>query len=142
MADATDTRGAIEVLASELTARAADARAPDPRIAAAVAAIRATGGELPIPAVAKRAGLGERQLERLFGERVGYGPKIFARVARLERVAQSIEHSGGSIASWASLAIDSGYADQAHLIREFRALTGTTPSIFARSRAMSEIDNP
>jgi AraC-like DNA-binding protein len=45
----------------------------------------------------------------------------------------------GSIASWASLAADCGYVDQAHLIREFRALTGVTPRVY--QAGMSEIDN-
>jgi transcriptional regulator GlxA family with amidase domain len=109
--------------------------------------LRSVGGELPIPAVAAKAGVGERQLERLFDERVGYGPKMFSRVVRLERSTRAIEGSRaqGSIASWARLAADCGYADQAHLIREFRALTGVTPAAYASgatARAMSEIDNP
>jgi transcriptional regulator GlxA family with amidase domain len=84
-------------------------------------------------------GLGERQLERLFDERVGHGPKAFARVVRLRRATAAITF--GPIASWARFAIACGYADQAHLVREFRALTGLTPRQFAASR-MSEIDNP
>ena len=88
-------------------------------------------------------GLSERQLERLFDERVGYGPKTFARVVRLQRAVESIARPAGprgTTASWATFARDCGYADQAHLIREFRALTGVTPRVYAS--AVSEIDNP
>ena len=62
-------------------------RAPrNPRLARAVETLRAAGGELPFPAVSDGVGLSERQLERLFEERVGYGPKLFARVVRLEEI--------------------------------------------------------
>jgi transcriptional regulator GlxA family with amidase domain len=113
--------------------------APDARVQAAVSLLERTGGELPIPAVATRVGMGERQLERLFDERVGYGPKMLARVVRMQQVTRRITR--GTAASWARLAADCGYTDQAHLIREFRALTGVTPRLYAQERAMSEIDN-
>jgi AraC-like DNA-binding protein len=144
LAEARDARSAIRAIEAELLARVPYARAPDARVAQAVATLRAAGGELPIPGVGEKVGIGERQLERLFDERVGYGPKVFARVVRLERATQAIARSyaRGSLASWARLAIDCGYADQAHLVREFRALTGLTPALYARARAVSEIDNP
>jgi AraC-like DNA-binding protein len=140
LAGARDADAAIRIIEGELESRIAGARAPDPRVARAVATLRAAGGELPIPAVAARAGVGERQLERLFDERVGYGPKMFARVVRLQRTTHAIQR--GSLASWARFAVDCGYADQAHLVREFRALTGVTPTVYATGRGMSEIDNP
>jgi AraC-like DNA-binding protein len=107
----------------------------------AVALIEARGGVVPISAVAAEAGVGERQLERLFDHWVGFGPKMFARVVRTRRATCAIER--GSVASWASLAAGCGYADQAHLIREFRALTGVTPRLYAAEipPAVSEIDN-
>src|SRR5688572_5623162 len=83
--------------------RARSAVAPDPRLSAAVCALRAARGALPIPALAKRVGLGERQLERLFAERVGYGPKFLARVVRMEQVTRAVDAGRGSIASWARL---------------------------------------
>jgi AraC-like DNA-binding protein len=133
-------RDAIDLLSRELLRRVSSARRPDARVLQAVAILDAHGGELPVPAVAARVGVGERQLERLFDERVGYGPKVFARVVRMRRATQAIEQ--GTIASWASLASACGYTDQAHLIREFRALTGLTPRVYAGARAVSEIDNP
>jgi AraC-like DNA-binding protein len=143
--DAGAARAAIE---AELFERRSRARLPDARLSRAIATLRAARGELPIPAVAARAGLGERHLERLFVERVGYGPKLFGRVVRLENAVASLASEQrrvrGSTASWASFARACGYADQAHLIREFRALTGVTPAAYTRSgarAAMSEIDN-
>jgi AraC-like DNA-binding protein len=149
LGEARAPREAIAVLAAELVSRVARAGAPDARIGRTVETLRAARGELPVPAVAASVGLGERQLERLFHELIGYGPKAFARIVRLQRATQSIDaalrghgRELGTIASWARFARDCGYGDQAHLIREFRALAGVTPRLYARARVMSEIDNP
>ncbi|MBK1788528.1 helix-turn-helix domain-containing protein [Prauserella cavernicola] len=77
-------------------------------------------------------GVGERQLRRRFTLAVGYGPATYLRVARLRR-AIALAGSSGDLASLAAAA---GYADQAHLSRDCRELTGSTPgAYFALSRA-------
>jgi AraC-like DNA-binding protein len=97
--------------------------APDPRV---LAAARRLGGApaTPIPALAAAVGLGERQLRRRFAAAVGYGPKTFARVARFHR-ALALVRAGDPPAAAAFAA---GYADQAHMTREMRALAGATPA--------------
>ena len=141
--EASNARHALALLESELLARLPRVRPPDPRLAIATDTLRVARGELPIAAVAAKAGLGERQLERLFVERVGYGPKVFARVMRVQHAVGSLASlARGAAASWARFAVEHGYADQAHLIREFQALAGVTPRVYATERAMSEIDNP
>lgn len=75
--------------------------------------------------VAAEVGLGERALHRLANRAFGYGPKTLARVLRFQRAASRIR-SGHPLAE---VAASSGYADQAHLTREVRALTGTTPAL-------------
>lgn len=67
---------------------------------------------------------GPRQLHRRFVAAVGYGPKTFQRVLRLQRVLALAARSPESLAA---LAADAGYADQAHMSREVRALTGRSP---------------
>jgi AraC-like DNA-binding protein len=74
--------------------------------------------------VAARVYLSERQLQRRFVERVGYGPKVFQRVARFQRAARRLRSDGAGLAGAAAWA---GYADQAHLTRESRRLSGLTP---------------
>jgi AraC-like DNA-binding protein len=106
-------------------------REPRP-VMRAIGVLEAQGGVVPIRAVAAGAGVSERQLERLFDRWVGYGPKMLARVIRTRRATRAIAR--GSIASWASFAVDCGYVDQAHLIHEFRALTGVTPGGYANGR--------
>ncbi|HEY6557421.1 MAG TPA: AraC family transcriptional regulator [Polyangiaceae bacterium] len=140
LASAANARDALAVLSCALLERARRAAPPDRRVQRAVASLDATFGGLPIPTLARGAGVSERQLERLFTERVGYGPKLYARVARLGRAVNMMD-SSQTAASFAEVAAASGYSDQAHLVREFRALSGVTPGAYARERRMSEIDN-
>jgi AraC-like DNA-binding protein len=139
LAEAGTRRVALAVIAAELERRAQRAAPSDTRVDAAVRVIEAAGGELPVPAVAVRVGVGERQLHRLFTERVGYGPKMFARVTRLQRTAAALARGGASGA--AALALAHGYADQPHLIHDFQELAGVTPAGFARQPPLSEIYN-
>jgi len=64
--------------------------------------------------------------QRLFLERTGLSPKEMARVARLRSVLAQL--ASDARADWADLANAFGYADQAHLIHEFQALTGKSPA--------------
>jgi transcriptional regulator GlxA family with amidase domain len=66
----------------------------------------------------------ERQLRRRFTALVGYGPATFVRVARLQRARQLAWKRPGT--TLADLTYDAGYADQAHLSREVRHLSGLT----------------
>ena len=66
--------------------------------------------------------LSERQLERLFGDRAGLSPVVYARITRLHRGINASRRLPLALA-----AAVSGYADQAHFSREVRGLTGRTP---------------
>lgn len=83
---------------------------------------------LSVSKVAGRLGLLPKTFVRRFRERVGLAPKRFSRVCRLQRVVGSILDP--SAADWAELAAERGYADQAHLIHDFRELTGITPTSY------------
>lgn len=78
--------------------------------------------------VAERLGITARHLRRAFAENIGIGPKDFARSARLQRAVRLAKTSN----DWSQVAIDAGYYDQAHLITDFRAMIGLTPSAFAK----------
>ena len=91
----------------------------------ALAAIAATHGTLSIEKVAGHAGVTRRHLERQFREQVGLGVKQVARITRIQSVLGVLQ-SRPSL-SGAEIAARFGYSDQAHLIHECRALTGTTP---------------
>ncbi len=71
--------------------------------------------------------MSSRQLQRRFSAAVGLSPKQFARVRRLrEALLHLVEESD---VSWAAVAAELGFADQAHLIREFSALAGLPPVV-------------
>ncbi|MFF0343778.1 helix-turn-helix transcriptional regulator [Kribbella sp. NPDC004875] len=74
---------------------------------------------------AARLGVSERYLRRVFRQAVGVSPKHFARISRVRSV---IKQSGRS---WSDTAAYVGYADQSHLIADFRALMRVTPTAFA-----------
>ncbi len=78
---------------------------------------------------AERLGWSVATLRRRFLARVGNTPKRFARVARLGRAVAALQ--AGPPRSWASFALDHGYVDQSHWIRELRDLAGVTPTAYA-----------
>ncbi len=95
----------------------------DPAILYAVAALQRG---MPVAIVASRLGLLPKTFVRRFTSKVGITPKRFARVRRLQRVLRSLRTAGQT--SWCALAADHGFADQAHLVHEFRELANITPS--------------
>jgi AraC-like DNA-binding protein len=80
-----------------------------------------------------RAGVGQRTLQRLFLHYAGVSPTWVVRRYRLLEVAETVR-AGGPV-SWAEVAAGLGYADQAHLITEFRAATGQTPAAYAAAQS-------
>lgn len=109
-----------------------------------------SGGRADIAAIASRAGLSARQIQRRFLDDVGVTPKAYARICRFNDAVAAKRRAPR--ATWASIAARSGFTDQAHLTREFGALGGGTPvalaTAFARvperfaGSAMSEIYKP
>lgn len=75
---------------------------------------------------ARSAALSERQLRRRFEAAVGYGPATLARVLRFQRFLRIADATPD--VPLARLAADAGYADQAHLAREAKRLSGLPPS--------------
>lgn len=75
--------------------------------------------------------LSTRTLQRLFAEYVGVSPKWVLCRARLQEAATRADQ--GDMIDWAALAADLGYADQAHLTRDFTATVGVPPARYSRS---------
>lgn len=113
-------------------------RHADARVRSCVSAAFASRGTMRVDAMVALTGLGARQLERRFREEVGFGPKTLCRLARFQRVVQSLQTT--SVSSWARLAARSGYADQAHMAREFREFAGTTLTAYSHElHPMSDV---
>jgi len=98
--------------------------ARDPVVSRALARLGDVQAPASVADIARELAMSERQLERRFVARVGMMPKRFARLARFER-ALALVRSGPSLSSVAQCA---GYADQPHLVREFRSFAGEPPS--------------
>jgi AraC-like DNA-binding protein len=109
----------------------------DPDPAATRAAVLLADPRARAEDVAAEIGLSVRQLRRRCHTVVGYGPKTLQRVLRFRRFVSRIDaglSSGQDAHDLATLAAQAGYADQAHLTRECRALAGLTPAALARQR--------
>ena len=115
--DALEAPAALARLTLRLVADAP----PDPAVRAAVP--RLLDPSQRVDELADWLGFSERQLRRRFLAAVGYGPKTLQRVMRLRRFLAG----AGGREGLAAAAISAGYADQAHLARECRALAGLTP---------------
>jgi len=74
-----------------------------------------------------------RKLQRLFSEYVGVSPKWVIQRYRLHEAVERMAFA--SMIDWADMALDLGYADQAHLIRDFKKLVGQSPAEYARARS-------
>jgi len=103
-------------------------RAPDPLVRAAIAALDRPGAR--VAEVADALGLSARQLQRRVADAVGYGPKTLARVLRFRRL-QALTESGRTLVE---LALEAGYADQAHMTAEVTRLAGLSPVRFLKDR--------
>jgi AraC-like DNA-binding protein len=95
-------------------------------IRAAAARILLGAGDSRISALADTAGLSIRQFERSFLQQVGMRPKLFARISRFEAALHSKARSAQK--SWTDVAHEFGYHDQMHLVHDFEAFTGETPT--------------
>ncbi|WP_052341173.1 helix-turn-helix domain-containing protein [Salinarimonas rosea] len=105
-----------------------------PEIAHLCAAVARTGGAVSIAGIAADIGISRKHLAALSARHLGVGPKTLARMVRFRRacVVATSATSGAAMsagpASWADVAASCGFADQAHLVREFRSLAGATPT--------------
>jgi transcriptional regulator GlxA family with amidase domain len=79
-------------------------------------------GSQRIDEIARVLGFTRRRLERVCARGLGIRPKLFARIVRLNAVLAGLE--AAEHASAVDLALDAGYFDQAHLLRDFRGLAG------------------
>jgi len=82
--------------------------------------------------LAEEAGLSMRRFGELFTMQIGVGPKSFLRLQRFHATLHRIHMAGTP--DWCDVAGNMGYADQAHMIREFREFSGLTPAAYHSHR--------
>jgi len=121
-------------LQAELERRAARASPPSARWPAIALSLRELERD-PRAADVERAwrasGFSRRHFSALFERVVGLTPKRFARVRRFHAVLQkAVLRSRPARPSWTALALDGGFYDQAHLIRDFQEFAGLAPGAY------------
>lgn len=118
------------------------ARGGDPTLARIVSGIRRRAtSRLALPTVAAEAGVSERQVRRRVLEQTGFTPRGLHRIERLNRAVMAADRSSRQ-PNWARLAVQHGFSDQSHLIRETRDLAGRTPVELRAERALQRILPP
>jgi AraC-like DNA-binding protein len=115
------------LLDAALTAWLSDTPPRSPGVTWAHARLRASHGRVRVSWLAEELGWSGKRLAARFREEVGLTPKAVARVLRFERAVDLAQR--GDL-GWGRLARECGYYDQAHLIHEFRAISGCTPGTF------------
>jgi AraC-like DNA-binding protein len=118
-----------------------EAELPSPQlldpVEKAIAWLADCRGQIPVEELASAASLSPRQFRRICLERSGLAPKRLARILRFRHASAHAQPRPVSTAhharqrTWADIALECGYYDQAHLINEFREFSGLPPAEFA-----------
>lgn len=110
--------------------------APSPEIAAAYRRLARSAGTVRITTLAAEIGWSRKHLVDRFRSELGLAPKSLARMMRFHQACRIAQRGGPR--AWAAIAAESGYADQAHLVREFVEFAGEPPTAWARRLAMTD----
>jgi AraC-like DNA-binding protein len=127
--DAPDWQARFALLDAVLLARLERAAPVAAEVEHAWARLHASDGAVAIATLAGEVGWSRRHLAARFRADVGLPPKAVARIMRFARVTRTLRANEGH--GLADVAYACGYADQAHLNRDFRAFAGTTPTDYA-----------
>jgi len=139
IADAATPADSVRQVETILRGRLSTFRRHDEGVMNAIGLILRSGGCLPVESLAETLGISLRRLDRAFNTRVGLPPKALCRIVRFQRVFKMLgqKESGRD---WVQIALDCGYYDQAHFVKEFKEFSGKSPtSYFAEQNAMSEL---
>jgi AraC-like DNA-binding protein len=129
LCDAATHAQRFRLLESALLDRAFAAPKQHGVVAFALDALRRPGAH--VQDIARHVGMSHRRLIELFTREVGMTPKLFCRVSRFQRVLGAQKPT---TVDWGQLALECGYFDQSHLVRDFLAFSGFTPTGY-RERA-------
>lgn len=129
--DAATAEARFDVLEAALLRQLDGPPARHPAVGFALRELHHAPGRT-IGEVREQTGVSERRFIELFHRQVGLTPKLYARVRRFQTAIRRIR-TGGPV-DWADVALGCGYFDQAHLIHDFRAISGLKPGEYAALR--------
>lgn len=128
-ASAEETVGAMQAFFRTLAPEALEV----PQIEAIIRDIATDRGLVSIAELGRRHGLSTRAMHREFLEVIGIPPKHYAKIVQLNAVVGALQADDDQELS--SLAMDHGYFDQSHFIRDFKRFVGASPTAFLRSQS-------
>ncbi|MDX8532368.1 AraC family transcriptional regulator [Mesorhizobium sp. VK25A] len=130
LGEASDWYKRFDITEGFIAGRLAEANGLPPEIAWAYRTVVTSGGRTRISTLAGEIGWSRKHLAAKFTDAIGMGPKTLSRIVRFNRALSLSKQQDDD---WAGIAADCGYADQAHLVREFHQLAGETPTALAAS---------
>lgn len=128
--EATALPARIQLLEAWLIGRLALGKAGSDVVPASLKLLRERGGQISIAQLAEECALSQRQLERLYQCQVGMSPKQYTQLLRVEQARLALKRMRQ--ASTLNLAMELGFYDQPHFIREFSAVVGMTPYAYLK----------
>jgi AraC-like DNA-binding protein len=120
----------FRLLERELLSRILRPLEHHPAVSLALDGFRIDNARAVVRKLARSAGLSDRRFIDVFRFEVGLRPKLFNRVERFQRVLAVVHRVAAP--DWTKLALDYGYFDQSHLIRDFLAFSGFSPAEYLR----------
>ena len=132
----------FELVDRALMRRLDAGRPASPDVAWAWQRLTETRGRLRVGELCEEIGCSRRHMVRRFGEQIGVSPKTYARLLRFQNAVRMIGHRDGphwggeggpSEPTWARIALECGYFDQAHMNRDFRRFAAMSPGELAAS---------
>jgi AraC-like DNA-binding protein len=129
--------GRVAIAERWLCQRAERGRSAHPLTRWAAQRIATSRGRVRVEELARESGFSRKHLSSLFRREVGLTPKALARVHRFHAAIGMLRRSRA--VPWSELALECGYYDQSHLIRDFRLFAGCTPEELLRSPAPDEL---
>ncbi|MCF0064713.1 helix-turn-helix domain-containing protein [Dyadobacter chenwenxiniae] len=133
--NAANTQDRIALIEAFLLERINDSASRNRIVESTIEALLLANGSTAINAILKNDLSRRRKLERLFTRQIGISPKQLGKVIRLQAVLKTLlsRQSGDLI----QIAYDHDYYDQAHFIKDFKELTGTSPGRFLADDTMA-----
>ncbi len=131
------TEEALPVILRTIDASRVSSFAPAPAASAALDIVRRSAGRLRCEDVAERVGVSMRHLRRQVADAAGVSTRTYRRQLRLVHSMTLADRCHAP--DWAAIALESGYCDQSHMIRECQALTGIAPSALHRERERQQV---
>ncbi|MEQ8676326.1 MAG: helix-turn-helix domain-containing protein [Aggregatilineales bacterium] len=134
--DAKSLMRRIQLIENWLLMRLSEGKTRHAVIPESLLRLREDWAHLSIPDLANELAISQRQLERLYQYQVGMSPKQYARLHRVESARLALKNMPDQSAT--RLALELGFYDQAHFIREFSAVVGMTPYAYMKRKRETE----